>query len=219
MIGRWRFTSSRTACAVTGLSLLGIGVVSLAVGVWTRAGQMVDAELFSLVLDYIPASGRRALDTLARPLAPLLLAPVAALVVVIAIRRRRWGEAVTTLLLPGLIPVARLLREDVIHRPDLGVAGYAQNTFPSTHAAAGFVMVVAILVLWPIPPGRVLFVSAGFIAFVIGLGNVAWYAHRPVDVLGSAALVVGTALLLLALLPFQRWVRLPSESPQDSERQ
>ena len=34
---------------------------------------------------------------------------------------------------------------------------------------------------------------------VIAVGNVAWYAHRPVDVLGSLGIVIAPVLLTLAV--------------------
>ena len=214
VIGRLRLTSSRARCALIGLALIGIAALALIIGVWTRTGQVVDAWVFGRILDLIPATLRRALDAFARPFAPFALAPLALGLALLGIRRGRWGETLSAVAPVGLIPLIRWLREDVITRPQLGVGGYVQNTFPSTHAAAGFVIVAAILILWPVPPRRVVIIGAGVIAFGIGLGNVAWYAHRPVDVVGSAALVAGCALVLLAALPYRQW---RSSAPRPSQ--
>ena len=205
MIGRLRLTSSRARCGLTGCALIGVAALAVIIGVWTRTGQGIDAWVFDRILEVIPATPRRALDAFARPFAPLALTPPAVVLMLLGVRRGRWGETVSAAALTGLIPLIRWLREDVITRPDLGVSGYTYNTFPSTHAAAGFVLVAAILILWPVPPHRVVLFGAGVIAFAIGLGNVAWYAHRPVDVAGSAGLVAGCALVLLAVLPYRQW--------------
>ncbi len=195
-----RLCSTRRGRALIGAGLLVLAGLSLVVGVWTRPGQWLDDWARGLVLNLIPGTLRRALDAFARPLAPLALAPVAAVLGVISVRRRRWGEVVTAVALTALVPLTHWLRESVITRPDLGIGDIGENTFPSTHATAGFVVITAILVLWPGRVGPGITRTAVVVAVLTGVGNVAWYAHRPVDVIGSACLVTGCSLLLLAAL-------------------
>ena len=86
----------------------------------------------------------------------------------------------------------------------LGAIEFGWNTFPSTHATVGFVVLAAVVILWPWQLDRAgtgLAVAAALvIAVVIAVGNVAWYAHRPVDVLGSLGLVSAPVLLALGVL-------------------
>lgn len=193
-----RLWATRRGGALIGAGLLVLAGLSLVVGVWTTPGQWLDNWVYGLVLNLIPGTLRQALDAFARPFAPLVLTPVAAVLGVIGVRRRKWGEVVTAAVLTALIPLTHWLRESVITRPDLGVGDVGGNTFPSTHATAGFAVITAILILWPGRVGRGAKRIAAALAVLIGIGNVAWYAHRPVDVIGSACLVSGCALLLLA---------------------
>jgi membrane-associated phospholipid phosphatase len=109
--------------------------------------------------------------------------------------------------------VSQWLRDEVIERPDLGTAGYAHNTFPSTHACAGFALIGLGLLLWPKVPGLVTLAVAALLAGLVALGNIAGYAHRPVDVLGSLLLAV-TAILLAYAAQLAPWDRATECSPQ-----
>lgn len=198
---------TRRSSLLIGLSLVALGAASLIVGVWSLFGQRIDNWLFTFVLNTIPGPLRRGLDLAGRSAAPIVLAPVASVLAVVALTRRRWADLATSLLITPLVPLAQWLREDVVTRPELGVGTQTGNSFPSTHAAAGFVVIAAILVLWPRPVDRPVVIGAIVLSLIVGLGNVAWYAHRPVDVLGSACLVGGCTLVLLALLSRRRWAR------------
>ena len=172
---------------------------ALVLGVLTKPGQIADAELASLIHETIPADGRRLLNDLARPLLPYLLAPLAALLFLRGLVRRQWRRCLATAAALPAIPLSIWLRDEMVPRPQLGVPGYDWNTFPSTHATVGFLVLTAVVLLWPWPPGRLgvgLAVAAGL---VIAAGNVAWHAHRPVDVLGSLGIVIAPVLLTLGL--------------------
>jgi membrane-associated phospholipid phosphatase len=169
------------------------------VGVLTTPGQLADAGLASFILETIPAPARQLLNDLARPLLPYLLAPVAALLFLRGVVRRQWRPCLAAAAALPAIPLSIWLRDDVVPRPDLGVPGYGWNTFPSTHATVGFVVLVAVVLLWPGRPGRLGVALAVAAGLAIAVGNVAWYAHRPVDVLGSFGIVVAPVLLTLGL--------------------
>lgn len=179
----------------------------------THRGQRLDAAAFSLVLQDTPIAVRQVLDLLARP---VLVVVLAATVVVLAARSlrpapRRVAVAVLALL---AVPLARVVRTSWT-RPDLGVPGYLDNTFPSTHAAAGFALLVGCLVLWPRPLRRIEGWAAAAITVVFLLGNLTWYAHRPADVVGSALLAVCVAALAAAAAsePLLRLAPLVADSP------
>lgn len=186
------------------LAMAALAGTSLVVGVWTRPGQQLDAALATLVHERLPAPARELLDQLARPLIPWSLAPVAAILSVWGLVRRLWREVAAVAVSTAAIPLTRWLQE-AVDRPDLGVAGYRHNTFPSTHATAAFVVITAVVLLWPRKPGRPpprAIIGLGAVAAVIAaVGNVAWWAHRPVDVFGSFALTEGIVLAVLAALP------------------
>lgn len=192
---------TRLGLALLGLACLaGFGLVLL-VAIRTGVGQRIDARLFSLVLDTIPGDLRRALDGFARRLLILVLSPVTALLVLVAIVRGRRRAAFFAVMLPVLlVPVSLWLRDAAVHRPDLGVPGYTYNTFPSVHATAVFALLAGVVAVWPAvlrPSHGALIVAT---AVVAGVGNVAWYAHRPADVLGSLLLVAGPTLCAWAVL-------------------
>ena len=179
-----------------------LAVGALVLGVLTKPGQIADAELASLLQETIPAGARRLLNDLARPLLPYLLAPVAALLFLRGLVRRQWRRCLAAAAAVPAIPLSIWLRDEVVPRPQFGVPGYGWNTFPSTHATVGFVVLAAVVLLWPWRRGRLgvglasLALAAGL---VIAVGNVAWYAHRPVDVIGSLGLVTAPVLLTLGL--------------------
>jgi membrane-associated phospholipid phosphatase len=179
----------------------------------TRVGQQVDGRVFSIFVERTPEGLRRVLDDLARP---SLLLGLAAALTLLALRcaarePRRVGVAAVALL---AVPLAHAIRSSWT-RPDLGVAGYAANTFPSTHAAAGIALLIGCLALWPRPLRRPEALGGAAVAVVVLAGNVAWYAHRPADVLGSALLSVAVAAFGSALLdePLLRWARHVEDSP------
>lgn len=179
-----------------GLLTTAVAILAYVVLVRTRPGQVVDAEVMSAILDTVPPPVGRALAALARPLIFYVLVPLVSLLTLLAVARRRWGAALAAVVMsaaPG--PVCLQLREHVLTRPDLGVAGYDHNTFPSTHAGAAFGLLVALLLVWPRVPDHADVARASFVAALAMVGNVTSYAHRPADVVGSLLIVLALAWL------------------------
>ncbi|MDV3296756.1 MAG: phosphatase PAP2 family protein [Brachybacterium paraconglomeratum] len=186
------------------LASLVAAVLAYAVLVHTRPGQLLDAEVWSAILDSTPTPIAEALAALARPLIFYVLVPLVATLVLLALARGRWAAAMAaTLVAATPTPAALYLRENVLTRPDLGVRGYDHNTFPSTHAAAAFGLLVALILVWPGPVDRRDAGRVAFVAALVLLGNVTSYAHRPADVLGSLLLVGAVAFLAVAALGFR----------------
>lgn len=209
---------SRPTLAVLGLACLVAFLVVLVVAVRTRPGQRLDELLFGVVLNTIPPGLRLALDEFARRWAIVVLAPLTAALAVTALLRRRRRGAVLALALPVVVaPVTLWMRDAGVVRPSLGVGGYAHNTFPSVHAAAVFSLLVGLLAVWPVRLERWHIALLAGVAALAGLGNVAWYAHRPADVTGSFLLVAGAALCGWALLDPRP--HRPTVSRRDRERQ
>lgn len=187
-----------------GLASLASSVLSYAVLVRTRPGQALDADLMSAVLGAVPGPVGAALASLARPLLFYVLVPVVAILALLALARGRWTAALAAAVVAGAPgPISLHLREGVLTRPDLGVRGYDYNTFPSTHAAAAFGLLAALLLVWPRPVDSGDVSRASFVAALVLLGNVTSYAHRPADVLGSLLLVSAVAALTVAALGFR----------------
>lgn len=190
---------------------LGLGLVSLAASVLayavlvrTRPGQELDADLMSAVLGAAPGPVGAALAALARPLLFYVLVPVVGLLALLALARGRWAAALAAAVVAAApAPASLYLREHELTRPDLGVRGYDYNTFPSTHAAAAFGLLAALLLVWPRAADRGDVSRAAFVAALVLLGNVTSYAHRPADVLGSLLLVCAVTALTVAILGFR----------------
>ncbi|WP_076261496.1 phosphatase PAP2 family protein [Intrasporangium flavum] len=160
----------------------------------TSPGEAVDRWVSRVVLDGVPAGLRRGLDALARPWLLVALAPVDVALALLAIVRRGWrrlGVAVLVVLACAVV-TAGLDAPALLRLPGAG--------YPSDHATVGFTLLVALGVLWPRPLGRGGLGVGAVLAVVVGVGNVSWYAHRPVDVLGSALLVAAATALSVALL-------------------
>jgi membrane-associated phospholipid phosphatase len=205
--------SPRGRAARTAFGAVALFVLADLVLCRTRIGQRADNAVFSIVLHTIPEAGRRILADLARP---ALIIGLAALLLLLAVRSalrepKRVALAVAALL---SVPLAHEIRSTWT-RPDLGVPGYLSNTFPSTHAAAGTALLLGCLALWPRPLGRPEAWGAAGVALVILVGNVAWYAHRPADVLGSALLALAVTAFASALLaePLLRLAPSVGDSP------
>lgn len=184
--------------------MLGFGLL-LVVAIRTGTGQRTDAWANGLILNGIPAGLRLSLDAFARRALIVVLSPLVALLVLVAVvRGRRRGALVAVTLPLLLVPTALWLRDAAIRRPHLGTGGYDFNTFPSVHATAVFALLAGVTAVWPVAlrPWHVwLLVTT---ACAAGLGNVTWYAHRPADVLGSLLLVGCLTLCCWAVLQPRR---------------
>lgn len=123
---------------------------------------------------------------LARRALPALLLAIA-LVLAFRARSHRRRVAAAALVLLGSTLLSWLLKA-LLMRPEYGVAGYPDNSFPSTHASATMALIAAVLLLAPQHPP---WVDRGLAAagVVVVIGNVVGHAHRPSDVIGSLLLV------------------------------
>jgi membrane-associated phospholipid phosphatase len=187
-----------------GLACLAASALAYAVLVRTSPGQALDADLMTAVLNALPGPAGAALAVVARPLLFYVLVPLVAVLTLLALARGRWAAALAaTVVAATPAPLSLHLREHMLTRPDLDVRGYDYNTFPSTHAAAAFGLLAALLLVWPRAADRGDVSRAAFVAALVLLGNVTSYAHRPADVLGSLLLVCAVTALTVAVLGFR----------------
>lgn len=160
----------------------------------TGTGIRLDDDVRNTVLNRIDEHIREDLSTLARPLVIVVLAPVVAVFVLVALVRGSWRRALAGVVVPIVSTAVALWMRgaDPFHT--------GQQAFPSNHAAAGLSLVVAVMIVWPARVNRWgLFVGA-VAALSVGVGNVSWYAHQPRDVVGSALLVGTVTAFVVALL-------------------
>ncbi|GAA2493482.1 phosphatase PAP2 family protein [Terrabacter carboxydivorans] len=184
---RLRWAAVAVAAAV-------VFVLAAFVSTRTGPGAVLDDTVRGWILNGLPAQLRQGLDHLARPLVIVVLAPVVVVLALLALVRRSWRRAVAALVVPA---VTTLVALELRVRDVFGVGG---DAFPSNHAAAGLGLLVGVCVAWPRPLTRRGLVWVGVTAFLVGLGNVTWYAHQPRDVLGSALIVLSTAAATFAVL-------------------
>jgi membrane-associated phospholipid phosphatase len=178
------------------LVALGSALLFVLVGLSARTsvGFHVDDSLTRAVLIYVPEPLRQALDHVARPWVIVVLAPTAVLLALLAVVRRGWRRLAAACCITS-VPVVLALE-----LPVRQLLGLPSDGYPSDHAAAALGLVVAVVVLWPSSVGPRELVVAAAVALCVAVGNVSWYAHHMVDVLGSALLVstaVGLALTVV----------------------
>lgn len=152
-------------------------------------GQIVDQLAFDGA-----EFGSRSVTPLTIPLldmVPLVSAVIGlVLTLVIAAVRRKWTALVVALGAAGAAAATtQVLKYAVLTRPDLGVAGYADNSFPSGHTTVAAASVLAVFLVSH-PRMRPL-VGAWGTAFAVaaGLSTVANHWHRPSDVIAGLLVV------------------------------
>ena len=184
---RLRWAAVALACALA-------FVLTALVGIRTGVGVRLDRAIGDTVHNGLPEVLRRALDSFARPLAIVALAPACLVLALLACVRRSWHRAAAGVVIAVASAVLAL---ELRIEDTLGLPGGA---FPSDHAAVAFGLLVAAVVLWPTPlTDKGLWVPASA-AIAIGVGNVSWYAHQPRDVVGSALLVAAISATTFALV-------------------
>ena len=112
------------------------------------------------------------------------------LTLVIAAVRRNWATLVVALGAAGAAAATtQVLKYSALTRPDLGVAGYAANSFPSGHTTVAAASALAVFLISS-PRMRPL-VGAWGSAFAVaaGLSTVANHWHRPSDVIAGLLVV------------------------------
>lgn len=114
----------------------------------------------------------------------------AAASIVAAVLRRRFALAVSaTAVLVGVVIVNSLLRDVILHRPYFGITfGYLENTFPSGHVAASVIACIIVIAVFPRPLPRGAVAAIGVFLFLLAVGSVTSFAHRPSDVIAGALL-------------------------------
>jgi hypothetical protein len=160
--------------------------------VHTRQGQLYDAGFFGRVWGLRAVSGR--VPELARATLPTLLLGATAVPAVLAVTGRRWRRLLAAVLVVTVASAAaQVLKHQVLARPDLGDHGYVENSYPSGHVAVVAALCVAVVLLWPGGPTRYVVGGGAAVAVLGAAADVASFAHRPSDVVGSLLLVAAVS--------------------------
>lgn len=179
----------RTPDALVATTFAAAFLLLHAVAVGTRAGQLLDREGFILSAGTDP--GLVALASVLRDALPIVGGVLLAALAVVAIRQGH-GRAVPGIgaLLLICVVLARVLRDHVLDRPDLGVHGFDLNSYPSGHVTVTTALAVGVIVLvrhttprWPVV------VIVSLLTILAAVASVLARAHRPADVLGALLLV------------------------------
>lgn len=157
--------------------------------VTTRAGQLLDARAFEGA-----RLGQRSLAPVTLSLLDSLpvVGVAIALVIAVVVTASRADWLVLAVAVPAAVAanlLTQVLKNTVLDRPDLGVAGYAFNSLPSGHTtvAASAAMVVFLV---SSPRWRPVAAAIGALfTIVVGSSTLANQWHRPSDVI-AALLVV-----------------------------
>lgn len=134
---------------------------------------------------------------------PTLVLLTAALVLLALARRRvrlafTVGAAVT-----ASVVAAEVLKRRVFDRPDLdGIAGIAENSFPSGHATIGMSLALGLVMVSPHRWRWLALIVALGIAAVFGIGVLATGWHRPSDTLAAYLLCTAVFAAFTMLLLF-----------------
>lgn len=109
---------------------------------------------------------------------------------VITLVRRNWATLIVALGAAGAAAVtAQMLKYAILNRPDLGIEGYAGNSFPSGHTTVAAAS--ALVVFLVASPGTRAIVAAAGTSFAVaaGVATLANQWHRPSDVVAALLLV------------------------------
>jgi undecaprenyl-diphosphatase len=135
--------------------------------------------------------------------------PIGLLVLLLFVRRRRWGDALFWGLAVGGAGVLNFAAKQLFERirPNLwlSIAPETTYSFPSGHAMGSMALVAALVVLlWPTRWRWLTLLVGSFFVLMVGLSRVYLGVHYPSDIVAgwtaSLAWVVGVSVVLYGRL-------------------
>jgi len=135
--------------------------------------------------------------------------PIGVLVLVLFVRRRRWGDALFWGLAVGGAAMLNLAAKQSFERIRpalwLSIAPETTYSFPSGHAMGSMALAAALVVLaWPTRWRQVTLIVGSLFVLLVGLSRVYLGVHYPSDILAgwtaSLAWVTGVSLVLYGRL-------------------
>ncbi len=157
----------------------------------TRWGQEVDDLAFE-GRRAVSAGATRNLDRMLRTVTEQSLFLLGGAIVLAALAQRRLRLAIVVgCCMSGAVLTTEVLKLHLLERPSFsGVAGSANNSFPSGHATIGMVLALGIVMVAPSALRRVAAVAGSVLAAVFGTAVMASGWHRPSDVVGAYAVAL-----------------------------
>lgn len=161
-----------------------------------------------LLLDHAAFLGAGLGRARVQPVADLVLGFVSirfllvsiAVAVVVAVARRRWGDALRAVIVAGGANLTTQILKAALERPDTSaLTDYTlANSLPSGHTtvAASVVAMAVLVVPRALRPWAAL-IGAGYVA-ATGVATISLAWHRPSDALAAIAVVTAWTLLVLA---------------------
>ena len=176
----------------------------------TRAGQIIDQSAYNGA-----SLGQRTVEPLtlilldALPIAGIAIAVILAIIVTVFRRNVRVLVVALSAAIFANV-VTQVVKNLLLERPDLGVAGYAGNSLPSGHTTlAASAALVVFLVSGPRFRPIVGTLGALFTT-AVGVSTLAAQWHRPSDVISALLLVAFFGCFAgLALLPARFTMEVP----------
>lgn len=204
--------------AAVALAVTGLVVLALAhgIGQHTADGRAFDLAAEGALIDRSWRVRLALLRLLGMVTVASLAVVLGVLVAVAAVRRRWWTAPAVALLVGGSTVMSRILKYEVLERPDLPRG--SDNSLPSGHSTIACAVALALLL---IVPSRWRGWTAGLAAFLGtggGLATLAAGTHRPVDVVAAVGVcALWTAPAVLIALRDQH-TRRPRTPPRWSVR-
>lgn len=147
--------------------------------------------------------GRTRLDGVVEPIVRVISEPFLAVAAVaafaVAAAQRRWSIAIAAaVMLAGANITTRVLKQEILTRPDFGLTEQPNNSLPSGHTtAAAAVAATALLIAPPRWRGPVALAGAAY-AGATGAGTLVLGWHRPSDVVAAYAVAAAWYFLIEA---------------------
>jgi len=137
----------------------------------------------------------------------------------IALLRRNWRTLLVALSVGAAAVLSvQLLKYGVLQRPDLGVPGYAGNSFPSGHTSVAAASALVVFLVSAPRMRPMMAVGGTLFAVLAGVATLANQWHRPSDVIASFLCVafwgcIGGAVLAWTAPGARAAIRSPTVRP------
>lgn len=155
----------------------------------TQAGQSVDQLAYDGA-----AHGRRSVTALTQrlldglPTVSVVLG--LALTIVVSVVRRKWTNFLVAVgAAVAATEATQLLKDAMLSRPELGVVGFASNSFPSGHTTVAAASALAVFLVASPRTRSTVGVGGAVFAVAAGVSTLADQWHRPSDVIAGLLVV------------------------------
>jgi membrane-associated phospholipid phosphatase len=213
---RQNTTNSPGRYLLAGVCIVAAFIVLYVYFVRTESGQQIDQLAYNGA-DFgwrsVTPVTRRLLDAL-----PGISGVIGfVLTVVIVLVRRNWTTFVVALAAAAAAAAStQILKYAILTRPDLGVEGFADNSFPSGHTTVAAASALAVFLVSSARTRPIVAGLGSAYTVIAGASTLANQWHRPSDVIAALLVVAfwgcAAGFLLAVLVPGRAEVRATSRS-------